>query len=54
MQIENDRLSYNDNNVFGATIDQMSFNYDLTLQERQLPTTWSEAAPDDLEDDDDL
>lgn len=54
VQIENDRLSYNDNNVFGATIEQMSFNYDETLAERQMPTTWSEEAPDDIDEDDDL
>lgn len=53
VQIENDRLSYNDNNVFGATIEQMSFNYDVTLLERQMPTTWSESAPDDIDDEDD-
>lgn len=29
----------------------MSFNYDLTLTERQMPTTWSESAPDDVDDD---
>lgn len=53
VQIENDRLSYNDNNIFGATIDSMSFDFDTELEERRLPTEYPESAPDDIDDDDD-
>ncbi len=53
VQIENDRLSYNDNNIFKAEIEQMSFDFDKTLTERTLPTTYSDIPPDDFDDEDD-
>ena len=53
IQIENDRLSYNDNNIFGATIEQMSFDFDTTLAERSMPTTYSDIPPEGIDDEDD-
>ncbi|MQA30286.1 MAG: hypothetical protein GEU82_10675 [Luteitalea sp.] len=52
-QIETDRLSYNDNNVFGATIDQMSFDFDKEMLDRSQPTTYPAAPPDDIDSEDD-
>lgn len=53
LQIEKDRLSYNDNNVFKATIDQMSFNFDPTIAESLMPTTYPDSPPDDVDKEDD-
>lgn len=52
VQIENDRLSYNDNNVFGATIDQSSFDFDKDLADRRMPTSYPDEAPEGYDDDD--
>jgi hypothetical protein len=52
-QIEQDRLSYNDNNIFGQTIDQMSFDFDTELQDKQQPTTYPSAPPEGIDDEDD-
>jgi hypothetical protein len=52
VQIETDRLSYNDNNRFGAVIDQMSFNYDTDVAERNMPTTYPDADPGHGDEDD--
>lgn len=53
VQIENDRLSYNDNNVFGATIEQISFDFDTDLAERTMPTSYSNEAPEGIDEEDD-
>lgn len=53
VQIENDRLSYNDNNIFGATIEQISFDFNTTLAERTMPTVWPEEPPEGIDDEDD-
>ena len=54
VQIETDRLSYNENNIFGATIEQMDFNFNDAAVESQLPTDYPESAPEDYDKDDDL
>jgi hypothetical protein len=51
-QIHTDRESYNDNNIFGETIPQMSFDFDKRLKESQMPTTYPDAPPDDQDEDD--
>ncbi len=52
-QIETDRLSYNDNNQFGAFIEQISFDFDTELNERNMPTVYPTSAPDGIDDEDD-
>ena len=52
-QIDVDRESYNDNNIFGATIEQLDFNFEQTLQDAKMPTEWSDTPPDDIDDEDD-
>ena len=54
VQIETDRRSYNENNVFSATIGQMDFNFNAAAVESQLPTDYPESPPDDYDEDDDL
>jgi hypothetical protein len=54
VQIETDRVSYNDNNVFGAKIEQMSFDFDTEFAERRMPTDYPDSAPDDIDQEDDL
>ena len=49
-QLYTDLTSYNDNNKFGATL-QMSFNFDLELQERSLPGEYPLQPPDNDDDD---
>jgi hypothetical protein len=51
-QLSTDLASYNDNNKFGATL-QMSFNFDLELEERSLPPNYPTQPPDDDNDDSD-
>ena len=45
VQIDTDRLSYNENNKYGAQIE-MSFNFDEDLAELSHPTKYPEAPPD--------
>ena len=54
IQIETDRLSYNENNVFGAEIEQMNFDFNAAAIESQLPTDYPESAPEDYDEDDDV
>ena len=54
IQIETDRLSYNENNVFGAAIEQMNFDFNAAAIESQLPTDYPESAPEDYDEDDDV
>lgn len=54
VQIATDRRSYNENNVFGATIEQMDFDFNAEAVEGQLPTEYPESAPHDYDEDDDL
>lgn len=53
VQIETDRLSYNDNNTVGGHIDQMSFDYDKDVAEKNMPTTYPDAPPEYQDDDED-
>lgn len=46
IQLDTDRQSYNDNNLFGGHID-MSYNFDEDLAERNMPTEYPEEPPDD-------
>jgi hypothetical protein len=41
IQLDMDRLSYNDNNLFGANLD-MSYHFDEDLAELQMPTEYPE------------
>ena len=41
-------------NVFGATIEQMDFDFNAEAVEGQLPTEYPESAPHDYDEDDDL
>jgi hypothetical protein len=34
--------SYNENNIYGATLEQFSYNFDLDIEESQLPTEYLE------------
>jgi hypothetical protein len=52
-QIENDRLGYNEDNIFGATIRQFSFNFDAMLERASMPTEYPKSAPDGIDDEDD-
>ncbi len=54
VQVDTDRRSYNENNIFGATIEQMSLDFTDAALESQLPTDYPEAAPDGIDDEDDL
>lgn len=53
-QIYTDRLSFNDYNIFGETIEPMSFNFDKRLVESAMPTTYPDAPPAGDDDDDNL
>jgi hypothetical protein len=50
VQLDIDRQSYNDNNLFGAELE-MSYNFDEDLAERSLPTSYPEHPGDDDLDD---
>jgi hypothetical protein len=52
-QIENDPLGYNEDNIFGATIDQFSFNFDAMLERASMPTAYPKSAPEEIDDEDD-
>ena len=54
VQVDTDRRSYNENNIFGATIEQMSLDFTNAALEHQMPTDYPEVAPDGIDDDDDL
>jgi hypothetical protein len=53
VQIETDRLSYNDTNEFGEMIEQTSFDFDTELKEISQPKTYPAEPPPDHDDDDD-
>jgi hypothetical protein len=48
VQLDTDRRSYNDNNLFSACLD-MSFNFDEDLAEMHMPTEYPEE-PENPED----
>jgi hypothetical protein len=52
-QIQNDLLGYNEDNIFGATIKQFSFNFDAMLDRAAMPTSYPKAAPEGIDDEDD-
>lgn len=52
-QIENDRLAYNEGNIFGQTIDQMSFDFDARLKRAAMPTNYPKSAPANVDPEDD-
>lgn len=52
-QLSFDFASYQDNNVFGATLQPMDFDFNKDLAESQLPTTYPSEPLDPLADDDD-
>jgi hypothetical protein len=45
VQLDIDRSSYNDNNLFGAEI-AMSYNFDEDLAEMRMPTSYPDEASD--------
>jgi len=56
LQIHIDFESYNDNNVFGAMVDQLDFNFNKDILEASQPITYPDEGPTlaDEEEDDDL
>jgi hypothetical protein len=52
-QLHLDFLSYQDNNDFGATLEPMDYDFNKTVAESQLPTTYPDEPLDPLEDDND-
>ena len=54
-QIHIDFESYNDNNVFGAALESLDFNFNKDIEEEGLPTEYPEGPTlEDEEDDDDV
>ena len=53
LQIHIDFRSYNDNNIFKATLDQLDFNFNKDIEESQLPTDYPEGPTLDDEDEED-
>lgn len=53
MQLQLDFESYNENNKFSATLDEMDYNFNTDLQEGNLPTDYPEEAPEGEEENDD-
>jgi hypothetical protein len=51
IQLDTDRKSYNENNLFGGHIE-MSYNFDEDLAESQMPTEYPEDADNESADDD--
>ncbi|HEY2094122.1 MAG TPA: hypothetical protein VGJ81_19805 [Thermoanaerobaculia bacterium] len=49
-QLHLDWSSYQDNNVFGAKLDQMDFDFNKDIEESNLPTTYPDADDDDGDD----
>lgn len=47
MQLDLDFKSYNENNVFGATIPKMDYDMNKDVEEVSLPTTYPEPDEDD-------
>jgi hypothetical protein len=52
-QVETDRESYNDNNIFGAKIEQLELNFEKRLADSRMPTVWSDEPPEGFDDEDD-
>jgi hypothetical protein len=46
VQVETDRRSYNDNNVFGAQLPPMDYDFNKDIEELDQPTTYPDAPPD--------
>lgn len=49
---ENDRESYNENNVHGAYVEQPSLDFTNDVAEKKLPVSYPSSAPDSDDDDD--
>ena len=49
-QLSLDLDSYNDNNLFGATLPPMDFDFNKDIEESRLPTTYPEEGPETDED----
>jgi len=52
LQIHIDFESYNDNNVFKATLEQLDFNFNADIEESRMPTKYEEPEGPVLEDED--
>lgn len=48
-QLELDLRSYNDNNVHAAVLPKLDYNFNLDMEEADLPTTYPAAPPSDEE-----
>ena len=53
VQLATDRDSYNDNNIHGATLKQISFDFTADVEERNMPTSYPSSAPEGHDDEDD-
>lgn len=51
VQLSIDFDSYNDNNVFGATLEPMDYDLNEDVREKRLPTSYPEGPEEDEEDD---
>jgi hypothetical protein len=52
MQMDLDFRSYNDNNVYGTTLDPMDYDFNKDVVELNMPTTYPDGMDDDDDDDD--
>ena len=50
LQLKLDFDSYNDNNVFGESLDELDFNFNKDIEEGKLPKVYPEARTEDWED----
>jgi hypothetical protein len=46
-QLELDLRSYNDNNIHSAKLPKLDYNFNLDIEEGDLPTTYPSAPPED-------
>ena len=53
VQLATDRESYNDNNIHGATLKQISFDFTADVEERNMPTSYPSSPPEGHDDEDD-
>jgi hypothetical protein len=49
-QLELDLRSYNDNNIHSAVLPNLDYNFNLDIEEANLPTTYPAAPPEDADE----
>ncbi len=47
-QLELDLRSYNDNNVHSATLPKLDYNFNVDIEEGDLPTSYPATPPDEI------